>query len=87
MTSSGRLAIEKLRRYRARLRASAASSSPTLSTFDQIWDAQTDGNEDLSELQLLDRPDRNCHANILAYGRDDLSLSLSARAECDVENR
>ena len=49
------LAAEKLRRYGRRLGASGASSSLTVSTFDQKWNVQTDGNEDLSELQVIDR--------------------------------
>jgi len=50
-----RLAAEWLRRSRGRLSASGVSSQPTVSTFDQILDLQTDGNEDLSELELVDR--------------------------------
>lgn len=43
------LAAEKLRR------ASGAAGSPTVSAFDEKWNVQTDGNEDLSELQVIDR--------------------------------
>lgn len=50
-----RLAVEKLRRYGGRSSASGLSNPPTVSTFDQKWNVQTDGNEDLSELQLVDR--------------------------------
>jgi SAM-dependent methyltransferase len=47
-----RLAIEKLGR---RWGASETPGAPVVSTFDQKWNVQTDGNEDLSELQLVDR--------------------------------
>jgi hypothetical protein len=49
------LAAEKLRRYGRGGSASGAAGSPTVSTFDQKWNVQTDGNEDLSELQVIDR--------------------------------
>jgi SAM-dependent methyltransferase len=50
-----RLAAEKMRYYGRRLSALGVSSLPAVSTFDQKWNVQTDGNEDLSELQVVDK--------------------------------
>lgn len=44
-----RLIVEKLRRR------VSPSGSTEASAFDQRWNVQTDGNEDLSELQIADR--------------------------------
>lgn len=44
-----RLAGEKLCRY------AEGGSLQTISTYDQMWNVQTDGNEDLSELQIVDK--------------------------------
>ena len=45
-----RLAREKLRR-----RLNARPTEASVSTFDKLWNVQTDGNEDLSELRIIDR--------------------------------
>lgn len=50
-----RLAAEKLRRYGKGLGTSGLSDLSTVSIFDQQWNVQTDGNEDLSELQVVDK--------------------------------
>lgn len=50
-----RLVAEKLRRYGKELGAPASFDSPPVSNFDQMWNVQTDGNEDLSELQVIDK--------------------------------
>lgn len=50
-----RLAAEKLCRYGKGLGTSGLSDLSTVSTFDQKWNVQTDGNEDLSELQVVDK--------------------------------
>lgn len=50
-----RLATEKLRRYNRGLSMSEPSGLSTISTFDIKWNVQTDGNEDLSELQVVDK--------------------------------
>lgn len=49
------LAAEKLRLYGRGGGPSGPAGSPTVSAFDQKWNVQTDGNEDLSELQVIDR--------------------------------
>lgn len=50
-----RLATEKLRRY-CENRASSAKAGPhAVSSFDEMWSVQTDGNEDLSELSVIDK--------------------------------
>jgi hypothetical protein len=50
-----RLAVEKLRCYSGRSSTSRGASATAVSAFDRTWNVQTDGNEDLSELQLVDR--------------------------------
>jgi hypothetical protein len=48
------LAVEKLRLYVSALGSRNGAGSEPKTSFDQVWNVRTDGNEDLSKLRLVD---------------------------------